>query len=92
MKREKITDLLTTIEERLSELEEEKAELAEYQKSDKERRCLEYALHQRELEDVITTLETVESDRRDDVHNSNEKRKEFNKREEAVQVSFQPMP
>src|SRR5690349_5324432 len=46
-KREKITDLLTYIEERLNELEEEKEELKEYQKNDRERRCLEYALHQK---------------------------------------------
>jgi len=43
----------------LTELEEEKEELKEYQKSDKERRCLEYALHQRELEDVTVALDQV---------------------------------
>lgn len=58
-KREKITDLLTYIEERLNELEEEKEELKEYQKNDRERRCLEYALHQKELDDVTATLDNV---------------------------------
>jgi structural maintenance of chromosome 3 (chondroitin sulfate proteoglycan 6) len=58
-KREKITDLLTYIEERLTELEEEKEELKEYQKNDRERRCLEYALHQKELDDVTGTLDNV---------------------------------
>lgn len=58
-KREKIVGFLTYIEERLNELEEEKEELKEYQKSDKERRCLEYALHQRELEDVTQALDLV---------------------------------
>ena len=58
-KREKIVGFLDYIEQRLNELEEEKEELKEYQKSDRERRCLEYALHQRELEDVTATLETV---------------------------------
>lgn len=58
-KREKIVGFLSYIEERLNELEEEKEELKEYQKSDKERRCLEYALHQRELEDVTLALDQV---------------------------------
>jgi structural maintenance of chromosome 3 (chondroitin sulfate proteoglycan 6) len=103
-KREKIVTFLDTIEERLNELEEEKEELKEYQKSDRERRCLEYALHQRELEEVTVALDTVrsgwdnmsrgvtndqvEEDRRNDIHVSNQKRKEFNQREVVVQVSL----
>lgn len=59
MKRTKINDLLTYIEERLAELEEEKEELKEYQEKDKERRCLEYAFHQRGLDEVSAALETV---------------------------------
>lgn len=86
-KRDKITDLLTYIEDRLTELEEEKQELSEYQTQDRERRCLEFALHDRELEEVTAALEGVEEERRNDVHESNEKRKEFNQREEVVQVS-----
>lgn len=58
-KREKIAELLTYIEERLAELEEEKEELKEYQEKDRERRCLEYALHQRELDDVTAALDQV---------------------------------
>ncbi|WVO12564.1 hypothetical protein L204_100168 [Cryptococcus depauperatus] len=84
-KKDKIAELLTFIEERLNELEEEKKELKEYQEKDRERRCLEYALHQRELEDVSNALDEVEAERRQDIHNSNEKRKEFNEREEEVQ-------
>ncbi|WVQ82965.1 hypothetical protein IAT38_005101 [Cryptococcus sp. DSM 104549] len=84
-KRDKIAELLSFIEERLNELEEEKEELKEYQEKDRERRCLEYALHQRELEDVSNALDEVETERRQDIHSSNEKRKEFNEREEEVQ-------
>jgi len=58
-KRDKIGELLTYIEDRLTELLEEKEELKEYQDKDKERRCLEYALHQRELEDVTAALDQV---------------------------------
>lgn len=43
----------------MDELEQEKKELKEYQEKDRERRCLEYALHSRELEDVSTALDTV---------------------------------
>ncbi len=50
---------MTFIEERLEELEEEKQELKEYQEKDKERRCLEYAMYQRELGDVGQMLEEV---------------------------------
>ena len=46
-KRQKINELLEYIDGRLSELEEEKEELKEYQEKDRERRCLEYALFER---------------------------------------------
>lgn len=58
-KRSKIADLLTYIEDRLRELEEEKEELKEFQEKDRDRRCLEYALHQKELEDVSAALDQV---------------------------------
>jgi structural maintenance of chromosome 3 (chondroitin sulfate proteoglycan 6) len=58
-KREKITELLTAIEERLDELEQEKEELKEYQEKDRDRRCLEYALHNRELSEVTGALDMV---------------------------------
>lgn len=69
-KRNKIGELLTYIEDRLNELEEEKEELKEFQEKDRERRCLEYALHHRELEDVSAALEQVgccQSDQADTV-------------------------
>lgn len=46
---EKIKEFLTTIEERLSTLEEEKEELKQYQLHDKNRRALEYIIHEVEL-------------------------------------------
>lgn len=58
-KREKIAELLTYIESRLEELEEEKEELKEYQEKDRERRCLDYAVYQRELEETTRHLDTV---------------------------------
>lgn len=58
-KRAKVDDLLQVIEERLNELEEEKKELKEFSTRDRERRCLEYSIYQRELSDVTAKLNEV---------------------------------
>lgn len=84
-KRTKISELLDYIDTRLTELEEEKEELKEFQEKDKERRCLEYALYQRELEEVGEALEEIEEERRGEVHNTNVRREEFNSREKRAQ-------
>lgn len=59
IKREKVNDLLDSINARLSELEEEKEELKQYQDHDKKRRSLEYRIYQRELKDVGDALDSV---------------------------------
>ncbi|KAJ7046576.1 structural maintenance of chromosome protein 3 [Mycena alexandri] len=84
-KRTKINELTDYIESRLTELEEEKEELKEFQDKDKDRRCLEYALYQRELEEVGQALEEIEDDRRADIHGANERRKKYNEREKEIQ-------
>jgi Chromosome segregation ATPases len=86
-KRTKINELLDYIESRLTELEEEKEELKEFQEKDKDRRCLEYALYQRELEEVGEALEEIEEDRRADVHGANVRREKYNDREKEIQAS-----
>ena len=87
-KRTKINELLDYIESRLTELEEEKEELKEFQDKDKERRCLEYALYQRELEEVGEALEEIEEDRRGEVHGANLRREQFNDRQKEIQARF----
>jgi len=87
-KRTKINELLDYIESRLAELEEEKEELKEFQDKDKERRCLEYALYQRELEEVAEMLEEIEEDRKAEVHGANVRREKFNEREKEIQVGY----
>jgi hypothetical protein len=87
-KRTKINELLDYIESRLAELEEEKEELKEFQEKDKERRCLEYALYQRELEEVAEALEEIEEDRRGEVHGANVRREQFNDRQKEIQASL----
>ncbi|CAL1707049.1 unnamed protein product [Somion occarium] len=84
-KRDKINELLDYIDTRLTELEEEKEELKEFQEKDKERRCLEYAVYQRELEEVAEALEEIEAERRGEVHNANVRREQFNDREKQAQ-------
>lgn len=86
-KRTKINELLDYIESRLAELEEEKEELREFQEKDKERRCLEYALYQRELEEVGEALEEIEEERRGEVHGANMRREQYDTREKEIQVS-----
>jgi chromosome segregation ATPase len=85
-KRTKINELLEYIESRLTELEEEKEELRGFQEKDKERRCLEYALYQRELEEVGEALEEIEEERRGEVHGANMRREQFDTREKDIQV------
>ena len=85
-KRGKISELLEYIETRLQELEEEKEELKEFQEKDKERRCLEYALYQRELEEVGEALLEIEEDRKADLHGANVRREKYNEREKETQV------
>ena len=84
-KRAKINELLEYIDSRLSSLEEEKEELKEYQDKDKERRCLEYALYQRELEEVGEALEDIEEERKGEVHGANVRREQFSEREKEIQ-------
>ncbi|SPO29665.1 probable SMC3 - required for structural maintenance of chromosomes [Ustilago trichophora] len=83
-KRAKIDDLLEYIENRLRELDDEKEELREYYEKDRERRCIEYSLHQRELTECAELLEKLEDERRRDVDASNVRRAEFNDREKLL--------
>lgn len=85
-KRTKINELIDYIESRLTELEEEKDELREFQDKDKERRCLEYALYQRELEEVGEALEEIDEERRGEVHGANMRRDQYDAREKEIQV------
>lgn len=60
-KREKINELLKYIEERLHTLEDEKEELAQYQKWDKMRRALEYTIYNQELNETRAKLDEVKN-------------------------------
>ena len=60
--------------------------MKEFQDKDKERRCLEYALYQRELEEVGEALVEIEEDWRVEVHGATVRWEMFNKREKEIQV------
>ncbi|CUA71675.1 Chromosome segregation protein sudA [Rhizoctonia solani] len=83
-KRSKIAELLSYIATRLEELEGEKDELKEFHNADRERRCLEYALYTRELEEVANSLEQLEEERKQEIHAANTARTSFTHREEQL--------
>ena len=58
-KREKINELLQYIEERLETLQTEMEELTQYQKLDKDRRCIEFTIHEKELQTTRAKLDEV---------------------------------
>ncbi|KAL2820881.1 RecF/RecN/SMC [Aspergillus cavernicola] len=76
-KREKIDELLEFINERLSELEEEKDELRSFQDKDKERRCLEYTIYSREQQEISSFLDNLEEQRQNGVEDTDINRDRF---------------
>ena len=76
-KREKIDELLVYIKERLTELEEEKEELRDYQEKDKDRRCLQYTIDQREQDAVANELDNLDDQRQGNVDDTDESSERF---------------
>jgi len=60
---DKITEVISYINTRLSELEGEKEELAAFQKADRSRRALEYTLYDKELVKAREQLDSIEYER-----------------------------
>ena len=76
-KREKIDELLKYIQDRLAELEEEKEELKDYQDKDKDRRCLQYTIDQREQEVISNELENIENQRQNGLEDNDDSSERF---------------
>ena len=76
-KREKIDELLVYIKERLSELEEEKEELRDFQEKDKDRRCLQYTIDQREQVAIANELDNLDDQRQGGVDDTDESSERF---------------
>ncbi|CAO3568041.1 unnamed protein product [Mortierella alpina] len=83
-KRKNIEELLTYIEQRLEELNEEKEELKLYQEHDRRRRCLEYTIHSREQKEVSEALEEMEEEHRQELDGSNQQQKDFQESEARI--------
>eukprot|EP00004_Rigifila_ramosa_P023938 TRINITY_DN6817_c0_g1_i1.p1 TRINITY_DN6817_c0_g1~~TRINITY_DN6817_c0_g1_i1.p1 ORF type:complete len:1266 (-),score=403.87 TRINITY_DN6817_c0_g1_i1:64-3414(-) len=62
-KLEKIQEVLSLIETRLSELKSEKEELSEFEQLDREKRTLEYALYSQDLKQTETELKGIDESR-----------------------------
>jgi structural maintenance of chromosome 3 (chondroitin sulfate proteoglycan 6) len=82
----KIDELLTYIEERLSELEAEKDELREFQEKDRERRCLDYALKDAELTRIDAMVSEVEHVQRVAMTRDGDDKLDFEEREKEIEV------
>ncbi|MCJ1246104.1 Structural maintenance of chromosomes protein 3 [Trapelia coarctata] len=76
-KRSKIDELLAYIKDRLSELEEEKEELRDYQEKDKERRCLQYTIDHREQIAIADELDHLDEQRQNGVEDTDDNRERF---------------
>ncbi|KAG0197226.1 Structural maintenance of chromosomes protein 3 [Mortierella sp. GBA30] len=83
-KRKNIEELLTYIEQRLEELNEEKEELKLYQEHDRRRRCLEYTIYSREQKEVSEALEEMEEEHREEVKGSNQQQKDIQDSEARI--------
>ncbi|XP_028403208.1 structural maintenance of chromosomes protein 3-like [Dendronephthya gigantea] len=75
-KKTKIEELLTYIEERLETLQTEMEELKQYKKLDKDRRCIEYTIHEKELQTTRAKLEEFEKNRQDGMSQTTKLRKD----------------
>jgi len=64
-RREQINEVIEHLESRLADLEEEKEELAEFQKIDSERRSLEYAIYDKELKIATDKLDALDRSKED---------------------------
>jgi structural maintenance of chromosome 3 (chondroitin sulfate proteoglycan 6) len=82
----KIDELLQYIEERLAELETEKEELREYQEKDKERRCLDYALKDADLQRIDLQIAELDQLQRSALGRDGDDKAEFEEREKEIEV------
>jgi structural maintenance of chromosome 3 (chondroitin sulfate proteoglycan 6) len=82
----KIDELLQYIEERLAELETEKEELREYQDKDKERRCLDYALKDADLQRIDLQIAELDQLQRSALGRDGDDKAEFEEREKEIEV------
>ncbi|CAG9460585.1 unnamed protein product [Pedinophyceae sp. YPF-701] len=64
-RKSQIEEIVSSLDAKLKELDEERKELAAYQKADKQRRAVQYLLHDAELREARAALEAVDKRRAD---------------------------
>ncbi|AMD19320.1 HBR419Wp [Eremothecium sinecaudum] len=82
--REKIKVELQEVEDKLNELDEERRELEKYNGLDRSRKMLQYALHDRELNEVTASIEKLEGDYDNTLVQSEQYIDELDKREALI--------
>lgn len=83
-KKERIDESLITIDERLAELQDEIKELKEYQSLDREKRCIDFTLLDRELQEVNDNLDLLDSAKLKDIETTDDVLANQNKLDEQV--------
>jgi structural maintenance of chromosome 3 (chondroitin sulfate proteoglycan 6) len=79
-----IDDLFKQINERLEELEEEQAELRDFQDKDREKRGLEFTLFHREQSEITAALDSIENTRGRGVEGADDDRARYEQGEEEL--------
>ncbi|KAG9237173.1 P-loop containing nucleoside triphosphate hydrolase protein [Amylocarpus encephaloides] len=82
--RDTIDESLDSLKVRLADLEAEKEELRGFQDKDRDRRCLEYALHHREQVFLAEQLDEIEQFRADGIEGTDDNREAFAEGEKAI--------
>lgn len=66
-KKAHIGELIEQLDSKLGQLNEEREELQRYQQLDRQRRCLEYTIYDREITTVKSKIESLEAEREESV-------------------------
>lgn len=81
----KIQDILSDIEDRLTELQSEKEELTQYQQLDRQRRALEYTVYDKELRKARAALDSVEHEREEQAEQTSSWHAKASNNHESIQ-------
>ncbi|QLG74801.1 hypothetical protein HG535_0H01280 [Zygotorulaspora mrakii] len=83
-KRSQISSEMEELNGKLNEMEEEKKELEKFNSLDKNRKCYQFNLYDRELNDVINEIERLDGDYNSTLHSSEQYIEELDKREDVI--------
>lgn len=82
--RDKIDEMLTFIEERLSDLDSEKEELKNFQDLEKKKKIYEFVLYDRELNEITNSIEQIDGEYQNGVDESQNFMSELENRENLI--------